>query len=129
MNTQEILLYSIIVLALFLIVRKWFRTRQVMHYSPVELNQKLKQNKNTILLDVRTKSEHNSQSIKGSVHIPLHELKIRAEELKKFQEKEIVCYCQTGNRSVSAALILQKNGFNIANLRGGILGWNSAGLR
>jgi rhodanese-related sulfurtransferase len=51
------------------------------------------------------------------------------DELNKHKEREIICYCQTGSRSVSAAIILQKNGFNIANLRGGILGWNSAGLR
>jgi rhodanese-related sulfurtransferase len=129
MNTQDILLYLLIGLTLFIFVRKFIRTKKVKHYSPVDLNQQLKQNKNSILLDVRTKAERDSQKINGSIHIPLHELKSRIDELNKHKEREIICYCQTGSRSVSAAIILQKNGFIIANLRGGILGWNSAGLR
>ncbi|QQS36200.1 MAG: rhodanese-like domain-containing protein [Ignavibacteriales bacterium] len=129
MNTQDILLYLLIGLTLFIFLRKFLRNKKVKHYSAIDLSQVIKKNKNTLLLDVRTKAERDSQKINGSIHIPLHELKTRVEELKKYKDKEIVCYCQTGSRSVSAAIILQKSGFNIANLRGGILGWNSAGLR
>ncbi len=129
MNTQDILLYLLIGLTLFIFLRRFLRNKKVKHYSAVDLSQQMKKNKNTLLLDVRTKAERDSQKINGSIHIPLHELNTRVEELKKYKDKEIVCYCQTGSRSVSAAIILQKNGFNIANLRGGILGWNSAGLR
>jgi rhodanese-related sulfurtransferase len=129
MNTQDILLYILIGAVLVLFVRKFIRNKKIKQYSPVELNQELKKNINTIILDVRTKPERDSQMIKGSVHIPLHELKSRVDELVKYKEREIVCYCQSGSRSISAAIILQKNGFNTANLRGGISGWNSAGLR
>lgn len=129
MNTQDILLYLLIGLTLFIFLRRFLRNKKVKHYSPVDLSQVMKKNKNALLLDVRTKAERDSQKINGSIHIPLHELKSRIDELNKHKEREIICYCQTGSRSVSAAIILQKNGFNIANLRGGILGWNSAGLR
>jgi len=86
-------------------------------------------NKNVILLDVRNNSERSGQNIKDSVHIPLKELSSRSNELVKFQDKEIVCYCATGSRSLSAASRLKRNGFKTANLKGGMLQWNTAGLR
>lgn len=84
----------------------------------------LKQAAGMILLDVRTKSERSAQHIAGSIHIPLQELAIRIEELKKFAGREIICYCQSGSRSMSAAALLQKKGLDAANLRGGIAEWN-----
>ena len=88
-----------------------------------ETNGKLK-NRSILLLDVRTDAERKARNIKGSIHIPLNQLRRRAEELRKYKDKEIVCYCRSGNRSLNAALILQRQGFNAANLSGGINHWN-----
>jgi rhodanese-related sulfurtransferase len=86
-------------------------------------------NKSVILLDVRNEKERSEQNIKGSVNIPLQEISSRQNELNKFKDKEIVCYCATGSRSLSAASRLKRNGFKTANLKGGMLQWNTAGLR
>lgn len=88
----------------------------------------MKQSGSPVLLDVRTNAERERKSIKGSLHIPLHELGRRMEELEKHKSKEIICYCQSGSRSFSAAARLKKFGFTVANMNGGISEWNSSGL-
>ena len=82
-----------------------------------------------VLLDVRTTGERQSKSIKGSIHVPLHEIRRRADEFKKYGAKEIVCYCASGSRSVSATATLKKLGYNAANMKGGIAEWSFSGLK
>jgi rhodanese-related sulfurtransferase len=93
------------------------------NYSASEVKQMLKSNSNIILLDVRTEQERKSGSIKPSIHIPLHEIDFKTDQLKKYQSSEIICYCQSGMRSVSAAIKLKKLGFNSSNMRGGYVTW------
>jgi len=98
-------------------------SRKLKHYSVQEVKEKSK-NPNVLLLDVRTDTERKQGSIKGSIHIPVGQLKSKVENLNKHKNKEIICYCRTGSRSVTAASILYKAGFNSANMRGGITAWN-----
>jgi rhodanese-related sulfurtransferase len=123
MSATQILIYVLIALIVLSTVRKAINKRKVKHYNAEETNAKLK-TRSILLLDVRTDAERKARNIKGSIHIPLNQLNRRAEELKKYKDKEIVCYCRSGNRSLNAALILQKQGFNVANLSGGISHWN-----
>ncbi len=125
MTTEQIFLYALIALVLFYIVRKYFQIKSITHYSAQELSDKIKKDRNLVLLDVRTEKERNRNKIKGSFHIPVYEINSSNNELKKFTGKEIVCYCETGSRSLSAAIKLKKIGFNAANLKGGMLRWNS----
>ena len=123
MTPSQIIIYILLALILFTVIKKAINKSKVKHYNADEINNKMK-NRSILLLDVRTESERKARHIKGSLHIPLNQLNSRAEELKKFKDKEIVCYCRSGNRSLSAALLLQKNGYNAANLKGGISAWN-----
>ena len=126
---MQILLYTIIAVVLFFIIKKALLIRSIKHYSPVEVSRQLKQNRGSVLLDVRTFVERKEENIKGSLHIPLPEITSRANELMKFKNKEIICFCRTGSRSLSAAAKLKKYGFTVANLKGGMMQWNSVGLR
>jgi rhodanese-related sulfurtransferase len=128
LDTSQIILYVIIGVLLFLYIRRMLLLRSLKSYSPIEVAEKMKIN-NVVLLDVRTAGERQSNSIKGSVHIPLHDLRRRSNELEKYKNREIVCYCASGNRSVSATATLNKLGFNAANMKGGIAEWNFSGLR
>lgn len=123
MSSTQILIYVLIALIVLSMVRKAINKRKIRHYNAEETNSKLK-SRSILLLDVRTDAERKSRNIKGSLHIPLNQLNRRTEELRKYKDKEIVCYCRSGNRSLNAALILQKQGFNAANLSGGISHWN-----
>ena len=70
-------------------------------------------------LDVRKKSEFEKERLSGSIHIPLEELNNRINELNKTERYAI--YCVGGYRSMIAASVLKRNGFeHILNIEGGI---------
>lgn len=129
MTTGQIFLYALIALIAIYIVRKILMIKSIKHYSAQEASLKVKKERNVVFLDVRTDTERKQGSIRGSFHIPLPSIASSQNELKKFKDAEIICYCRTGNRSLNAAAKLKKLGFNAANLKGGILRWNAAGLR
>ena len=124
MSLFQIILLLLAGLIVYNFIKRLILTKTIKQYSANEANDVVKKTRNAILLDVRTSSERSAQQIKGSVHIPLNELRRRSSELKKYKDKEIICYCRTGSRSINAASILKKNGFNSANLKGGIVSWN-----
>lgn len=115
--------YGLLAIVVFLYLRKFLAGRNLVHYTAAEVKELL-QNKKIILLDVRTEGERKGRHIKESIHIPLVMLSSRLNDLEKYKEKEIVCYCASGSRSVSAASMLKKKGFNAANMRGGISAWS-----
>ena len=84
-------------------------------YSTAELERR--DEKNTVLLDVRSQMEHAAGHIPGSMHIPVDELRDRLEELDA--SKEIWVYCQVGLRGYTASRILKQRGFRVKNLSGG----------
>jgi rhodanese-related sulfurtransferase len=124
MNPGQIIVYLVIVLALYLLIKRIWLVKTIKHYTPTEASEKLSNNRSVLLLDVRTLKERKEQSIKKSVHIPLAEINSRVNELNKFRNHEIICYCKAGIRSLSAASKLKKNGFNTASLKGGIVQWS-----
>ena len=129
MTTEQILLYALIALIVFYVVRKILMIKSIKHYSAQEASQKLKKERNVVLLDVRTDIERKKNSIRGSYHIPVTSISNSETELKKFKDAEIICYCSTGNRSLNAAAKLKRLGFKASNLKGGIIRWNAAGLK
>jgi rhodanese-related sulfurtransferase len=92
----------------------------------VELNEKLKNGKRPLVLDVRQKDEYRSGHIAGAKLIPLNELGHRMKDLPK--EREIVCVCASGNRSSSATRMLTGAGYNAINMKGGMSAWRRADL-
>lgn len=96
--------------------------------TPLEAHELLKDTKGTALLDVRTPMEYKQESIKGAILIPLHELRENLSKLEKVKDKQIVVYCRSGNRSVTASRILAKNGFLPLNVKGGINRWKNLGI-
>ncbi|AMV11216.1 hypothetical protein GT3570_09765 [Geobacillus thermoleovorans] len=70
-----------------------------------------------VLIDVRTAEETARGMIRGSIHIPLDELRDRLHELPK--GKTIYVTCQAGLRGYIAVRILQGHGFQAKNVDGG----------
>ena len=82
---------------------------------------------NTLLVDVRTDEEASRGIIQGAMHIPLHLLPLRIDELGG--ENPLVFYCHSGIRSAQACSYMASQGReNTFNLRGGVLGWGAAGF-
>lgn len=73
------------------------------------------------ILDVRTDAEVQDGMIPGATHIPLQALSERYNELDT--KKEYVCVCRSGGRSGKAAKFLQKQGFQVKNMTGGMMIW------
>jgi rhodanese-related sulfurtransferase len=105
---------------------KLFSGTQINHVSPSEAQSKLSEKPKPFLLDVRQPEEFRSGHIPGAKLIPLGELSSRLKELPKNQE--IICVCQSGSRSQSATRQLAGAGYNVINLRGGMIGWSRSGL-
>jgi rhodanese-related sulfurtransferase len=80
----------------------------------------------TLILDVRQPEEFRQARIPGARLLPLGELSRRIQELPK--DREIVVVCRSGNRSGQAARQLSEAGYKVANLRGGMIAWEQAGL-
>ena len=129
MSPGQIILYLFIALALYLLIKRILMVKTIKHYTPTEASEKLRNSRSVLLLDVRTIKERKAQSIKKSIHIPLAEINSRLDELNKFRNHEIICYCKAGIRSLSAASKLKRNGFSTASLRGGIVQWSSEGFK
>lgn len=83
----------------------------------------------TVVIDVRDNNEVKDGVIKGAKHIPLAEFGKRVESLKPNQNKNVLIYCRSGNRSASACRTLTKHEFDkVYNLKGGIMAWESDNL-
>lgn len=76
------------------------------------------------LLDVREPHENAEFNI-GGILLPLGEVRaMQIDEIEDWKDKEVICYCRSGNRSGQACLFLETIGFkNTKNLVGGMLAW------
>lgn len=74
------------------------------------------------IVDVREDFEVNLGKIPGAKHIPLGELVARFHELKRNHKHIIVC--RSGGRSEAATSFLKEQGYDAYNMVGGMMEWN-----
>jgi hydroxyacylglutathione hydrolase len=80
-----------------------------------------------LAIDVRAPKEREQKYIAGSLSIPLNHLVEKLETLPR--ERALLVYCAGGYRSSIAASLLQRHGFErVAEIAGGIAGWEAAKL-
>jgi glyoxylase-like metal-dependent hydrolase (beta-lactamase superfamily II)/rhodanese-related sulfurtransferase len=99
--------------------------------DPEELKKKIDNDENIFLLDVRTPQEYEAWRISYKNHnnpklIPVDRLFMNDPTLLKEipKEKEIVTVCAHGHRSMIAAKLLHRLGYNVKSVKGGMAGWN-----
>ncbi|WP_147064792.1 FAD-dependent oxidoreductase [Terrabacter aerolatus] len=73
-----------------------------------------------VLVDVRTREEHDSGAIPGAVLVPVDELRQRLEEIPA---GPVVVHCAVGQRGHVAAQVLTHAGREVRNLDGGYRTW------
>ena len=83
----------------------------------------MEEEKNYIILDVRTVAEFNEKHIPGAINIPNET--IATDTIPELPDKEqlILVYCRSGNRSKQAAEKLVKLGYTNFVEFGGINDW------
>lgn len=103
-------------------------TGQLETVSPAVFKQGL-ENNNVQLLDVRSAEEFEDGHIKGALNIDVQEPEFEAEAANRLEkEKPVYVYCRSGRRSLLAGEMLAKDGYNVVDLDGGILGWERNGM-
>lgn len=92
--------------------------------TPAELQKRLANGDNLLVLDVRTpgEAEERPAPYAGAIHVPLGELRSYAGNLPA--GKMVVPFCQISIRAWEAQRILEERGFqNVAFLEGGLAAW------
>lgn len=97
-------------------------TNNIKQISVHTLKDMLDSKKGFQLLDVREIEELQIAKLEHHIHIPMEELIHRYKELD--HKMLIVIMCHRGGRSMLASQFLQKKGFTVANLQGGIDAWS-----
>jgi rhodanese-related sulfurtransferase/predicted DsbA family dithiol-disulfide isomerase len=88
-----------------------------------------KNEKNIILIDVRTPEEYQTGHLEKSLNIDYNSGDFKNQILKISKNKKIILYCKSGKRSSSSLEIMEKLGFKeVYNIDGGIESWISHNL-
>lgn len=97
--------------------------RIIKHVSMDDIVEIMNENKNYIILDVRTIAEYNEGHIPNAICIPNET--IGSNTISELPDKEqlILVYCRSGNRSKQAAEKLKKLGYTNLIEFGGIINW------
>ena len=77
------------------------------------------------VLDVRTDAEWAEGHIAGSQHVPMTQV---VEDIGDHLDHPVLVVCASGGRSTRVAQYLALQGLEAANLDGGLLAWEAAGL-
>lgn len=94
--------------------------------TPAQLKAELAGSAPPLVLDVRTQKEHGAGHIRGSLLVPVDELRSKLGALPR--DRRIVIHCRSGFRAHVALRILKEHGFkDVANVTGGFLSISAEG--
>jgi len=86
-------------------------------------------NQGALLIDLRPQEQFAAGHVSGARQMTGEQILKCSETLKKYKEKVVVIYDDTGSQSASAQRQLTAQGFTKAfNLRGGLAAWRSENL-
>lgn len=106
---------------------------EVEEIFPWDLADKMQQDPDLMLIDVREPAEFDALHIPGSINVPRGILESACDwdyddtipQLVQAREREVIVICRSGNRSVLAAHTMKKMGYrNAISLKTGVRGWN-----
>lgn len=102
------------------------------HNEPLAKIKEKLENEKAVLVDVREKSEWEAGHIKGAIFLPLSELQqgtTAAELAQKLpQDKPLYIHCVVGKRAVTAAKLLQRQGYTVRPIKPGYREMIAAGF-
>jgi len=81
-------------------------------------------NQGALVIDLRSKALFDAGHIVDARNVPAADLASQAESLKRWRDKNVITYCDSGSNGASAARALIKLGFTkVFNLQGGLNAW------
>lgn len=124
MNIKKRSLYLGIIAAIIVFAYNYMNPSEIQSISTEDLANRLQEEhvNDALYIDVREHDEYVAGHVEGMLNFPLSNLE---ESMKKIpNDIEVVIICQSGNRSMQAAVLFQENGYkNIVNVEGGINSW------
>ncbi len=92
--------------------------------TTAQAEEMIKNNKDLVIIDIRTKDEFNSGHIPNAINIDYYDRNFTNEISKLDKNKKYLIYCRSGRRSGNAMDIFKDLGFNNAyNMLGGMIRW------
>jgi rhodanese-related sulfurtransferase len=86
-------------------------------------------NQGALLIDLRPSDQYTAGHVNGARNMTGEQILQAADTLKKYKEKTVVVYDDTGSLAASAVRQLVAQGFTKAfNLRGGVSAWRTENL-
>ena len=129
MKKTIIIAVIIIAAALLFVVYKGTKTNKLSHQK-TEISQSLNwkqfqekaQEKNTVVIDVRTANEYNTGKLfpDARVDFDYYQADFENKISKLDKNKTYLIYCHSGNRSGKSLKIFEKYGLKAYNLDGGV---------
>jgi rhodanese-related sulfurtransferase len=116
---------------LAIIVLVTFETRQKATATSAISSQDLIRlmSQGALVLDIRKPDDFAVAHVNGAKHLPSDQILTAGDNFKKFKEKPVVVYDESGSLSAAAVRQLQAQGFTKAfTLRGGFSGWRAENL-
>ena len=81
-------------------------------------------NQGALVLDLRARELYDAGHIGDARNVPAAELESQADSLKKWRDKNVITYCDSGQTGVGSARTLTRLGFTkVFNLQGGLNAW------
>ncbi len=86
-------------------------------------------NQGALVLDIRKPEEFSAGHVKGAKQLSSDQILTAGENFKRFKEKPVVVYCDSGSLASAAVRQLNLQGFTKAfSLRGGFAAWRAENL-
>ena len=100
----------------------FYTTNPTLELSIFDLLKLREQKASYLLLDVRENSERLISTFPNSLHIPMHQIPSRWQDLPR--DQQIIVFCHYGTRSRIVVEFLKQQGLeNVFNLSEGIDAW------
>ena len=97
--------------------------------APKDFIEQAKADTTAIILDVRTTEEYKEEHLAGARLLDFLNSEAFDEGIKRLDKSHTYyVYCRSGKRSHHACIKMQKQGFKVFDMEGGILNWKKLGM-
>jgi len=118
---------TVVVLVLVIVFELRARAQSLSAISPHDAIRLM--NRGALVIDLRPAEQYAAGHLAGARRMDGEQILKAAETLKKFLQKPLIVYDESGSLGTSAARQLKTQGFTQAfNLRGGVAAWRSDNL-
>ena len=127
--THHPLLVGDVVLALVVVVTYESRVRASAFASISSQDLIRLMNQGALVLDIRKEEEFAKGHVNGAKHLSSEKILTAGDTFKRFKDKPVVVYCDSGSLAAAAVRQLNNQGFTKAfTLRGGFAAWRADNL-